>query len=144
MSGTGGDAAGEKTAGEEVDPSSLGEVAVRTVAMPGDVNFSGNIFGGWLMAQLDTAAGMVGARHIVGRFVTAAVTGISFLRPVRVGEEVSIYGRVAKVGQRSVHFDIDVYCRTLGAPRLHKAVASTFVQVTVDGDGKPVPVRLRD
>ncbi len=82
-------------------PTDRGPPVIRTIAMPGDTNPAGDIFGGWLMAQMDLAAGNVAARRSRGRCATIAVDAITFHHPVFVGDEVSIYAWLLKVGRSS-------------------------------------------
>jgi acyl-CoA thioesterase YciA len=79
-----------------------GEPAIRIIAMPKDSNPSGDIFGGWLMSLMDLAAGSVAARRARGRCVTVAVDSLAFISPVLVGDEVSLYARVVRVGRTSM------------------------------------------
>ncbi len=83
-----------------VDPLPLGEPAIRITAMPADANPAGDIFGGWLMAQMDMAAGIVAARTSKGRSATIAVEGMTFHHPVHVGDEVSVYAKLSASGVR--------------------------------------------
>jgi acyl-CoA thioesterase YciA len=88
-----------------------GAPAIRTVAMPADTNPAGDIFGGWLMAQMDLAAGNAAARRARGRCATVAVEGMAFLSPVFVGDEVSLYAEVASVGRTSMRIAVEAWRR---------------------------------
>src|SRR6204780_2077596 len=88
------------TAAVEVPPDT--DPAIRTIAMPADTNPHGDIFGGWLLCQMDLAGSTVATRHAGGRVVTVAITAMSFHRPVMVGDEVSCYASVEKVGTTSI------------------------------------------
>lgn len=122
------------------DPDSLGSPAIRTIAMPADANPAGDIFGGWLMAQMDLAAASVASRRAQGRVATAAVASMSFLHPVAVGDEVSIHATITKVGRTSIHVDVAAYRRQRHEAALRKVTEAMFVLVAIGDDGKPRPV----
>ncbi len=86
-----------------------GEPAVRTLAMPADTNPSGDIFGGWVLAQMDLAAGIVAAQRAQGRVATAALDGMSFHKPIQVGDLVSCYAKVARIGRSSMTVQVDTF-----------------------------------
>src|SRR5271170_5640072 len=83
--------------------------AIRTIAMPSDTNPAGDIFGGWLMAQMDLAAGNVAARRARGRCATVKVNEIIFHAPVHVGDEVSVFAEVVRVGRSSMDLEVQVW-----------------------------------
>ena len=89
------------------DGSPAGEPTIRTIAMPADTNPAGDIFGGWLMAQMDLAAGSAATRRARGRCATVAVEAMSFLSPVLVGDEVSRYARVIGTGRTSIRVAVE-------------------------------------
>ena len=94
---------------EEVATSEpLGELALQTLAMPKDTNPSGDIFGGWLVSQMDLAAGIISKKVTKGRSATVAIQNVAFLRPVSVGSTVSCYCYVTKRGRTSLHIAVDV------------------------------------
>ena len=126
------------------DPATLGEPAIRTIAMPADANPSGDIFGGWLMSQMDLAAASVAARRAEGRVATAAVASMSFLHPVAVGDEVSIHANITRVGRTSIHVDVAAYRRHRHEAALRKVTAAAFVLVAIGEDGRPRPVPQED
>ena len=116
------------------------EPAIRTVAMPRDTNPSGDIFGGWLMSQMDLAAGVVAARHAHGRCTTVCVDAIEFQRPVHVGDEVSLYASLTAVGRTSMRIRV-LACRRVRSGEGHEQVtAAVFVFVALDEAGRPRPV----
>src|SRR6185295_19576824 len=92
-------------------PSSESELALRTIAMPVFANANGDIFGGWLLSQIDLARSAVAIRRANGRVVTVAVTAMSFQRPVFVGDEVSCYAKVVKVGRTSITVEVEAFAR---------------------------------
>ena len=120
-----------------------GELTVRLIAMPADTNANGDIFGGWLMAQMDLAGGSAAVRRARGRVATVAVDSMSFHRPVKVGDEVSLYARVVGVGRTSIRIFVEAWRRTSRheAPdESSKVTSATFVFVAIGHDGRPRPV----
>ena len=113
------------------------DCVIRTVAMPADTNPNGDIFGGWLMAQMDIGGGTVAMRHAGGRCVTVAVDGMSFLRPVAVGDEVSIYATLEGRGRTSMSFLIEAWRRSRTEQVEHKVTEARFKFVAIDGEGRP-------
>ena len=109
---------------------------IRTIAMPADTNPAGDIFGGWLMAQMDLAAGAVAARHARGRCATVAVEAMAFHRPVHVGDEVSIYGELVKVGRTSMHIRVEVWRRPRSAETREMVTEAVLVYVALDEQGR--------
>ena len=113
---------------------------IRTIAMPSDTNPAGDIFGGWLMAQMDLAAGNAAARRARGRCVTIAVDGMAFLSPVHVGDEVSLYARLQSVGRTSMKFLVEAWRRPRHAFDTVQVTKATFTFVAIDETGRPRPV----
>jgi acyl-CoA thioesterase YciA len=106
------------------------------IAMPMDTNPHGDIFGGWLISQMDLAGGTVATRRAKGRVVTVAITGMNFHRPVFVGDEVACYAEVIKVGHTSLTVKIESWaCRGIGDEQI-AVTGGTFTYVAVDADGK--------
>ena len=99
--------------------------AVRVIAMPADTNPYGDIFGGWLMSLMDSAAGSVAARHSHGRAVTIAVEGMSFLRPVVVGDEVSVFATLKSVGRTSMKIAVEAWRRARHDDRSYRCLLYT-------------------
>ena len=114
-----------------------GEPAVRVVAMPADTNPYGDIFGGWLMSIMDSAAGTVAARHSRGRAVTIAVDGMIFHRPVKVGDVVSVYADVVSVGRSSMKIDVSAWRRVRAGEDTDRVTHATFTFVAIGDDGRP-------
>src|SRR5687768_6620343 len=114
--------------------------AVRTTAMPADTNPAGDIFGGWLMAQMDLAAGNVAARRARGRCATIAVERITFLSPVKVGDEVTVYAELIAVGRTSMRFQVSAWRRARDSDTSTKVTEAQFTFVALDSDGRPRPV----
>jgi acyl-CoA thioesterase YciA len=113
---------------------------IRTIAMPRDTNASGDIFGGWLMSQMDLGASTIATRRAHGRCVTAAVDGMSFLSPVFVGDEVTIYGRIISTGRTSIRVFVEAWRRNRLTDELNKVTEATFTFVSIDGERKPNPL----
>jgi acyl-CoA thioesterase YciA len=124
--------------GKEASPS--GEPVIRTIAMPADTNPSGDIFGGWLMAQMDLAAGNAAARRARGRCATVAAQGMVFHRPVRVGDEVSLYAALVRVGRTSMDIHVEAWRRSRDEDEMFKVTEATFTFVAIDAEGRPRPV----
>jgi acyl-CoA thioesterase YciA len=118
------------------------EPAIRTIAMPADTNPHGDIFGGWLLCQMDLAGATVATRRAGGRVVTIAITAMAFHRPVCVGDEVSCYASVTKTGNTSITIKIESWARRArGAdPVPIKVTEGLFTYVKVDAEGHAVPV----
>ncbi|MBL9069859.1 MAG: acyl-CoA thioesterase [Sphingopyxis sp.] len=114
--------------------------AIRVTAMPANANVYGDVFGGWLMAQMDLAASSVASLHARGRAVTISVEGMSFHRPVFVGDEVSVFGRLIKVGRSSMHVEVETWARDRHSDEGLKVTHATFVFVAVGPDRRPRPV----
>jgi acyl-CoA thioesterase YciA len=113
------------------------EPAIRTIAMPADTNPHGDIFGGWLLCQMDLAGGNVAVRRTGGRVVTVAITAMTFHRPVCVGDEVSCYGNVEKVGHTSITIKVESWARRGTGLTPIKVTEGLFTYVRVGSDGRP-------
>ena len=110
---------------------------IRVTAMPADANPYGDIFGGWLMAQMDLAAGSIASRHSHGRAVTVAVDAMTFHRPVFVGDEVSVYARLAGVGRSSMKIEVEAWRRARHVSEAYKVTQAVFSFVAVGDDRQP-------
>ena len=117
-----------------------GEPMIRTIAMPADANPSGDIFGGWLMSQMDLAGANAASRRSCGRCVTVAVDGMVFHEPVFVGDEVSLYGTVIRVGRTSMTIRVEAWRRSRTSDTRNKVTEAMFTYVAVDENRKPRPV----
>ena len=114
-----------------------GELAIRTVARPRDTNAVGDIFGGWIMSQMDFAGGMTAWWRARGRVATVAVQSMEFHHPVRVGDLVSVYAEVSKVGNTSITIGVESWVqRRLADPPGIKVTQGVFTYVAVDDQGK--------
>jgi acyl-CoA thioesterase YciA len=114
--------------------------AIRTIAMPADTNPAGDIFGGWLMAQMDLAAGNTAARIARGRSATIAVDGIQFLKPVYVGDEVTLFAELESVGRTSMKIQVEAWRRARDGDETEKVTEALFTFVALDQTGSPRPV----
>ncbi|MEK9211694.1 acyl-CoA thioesterase [Sphingomonas sp. 2378] len=110
---------------------------IRVTAMPSDANPYGDIFGGWLMGQMDLAAGSVASRHSGGRAVTIAAEGMKFHAPVLVGDEVSVYATLVRVGNTSMTIEVEAWRRARHMEEATKVTQARFVFVATDKDRKP-------
>lgn len=114
-----------------------GELTLRTLAMPADTNPAGDIFGGWVLAQMDAAAGIRSSERAKGRTVTAAVKEVSFKRPVKVGDTVCIYTSVEQVGRTSMTLYVECWVRRQFSQERQKVTDAHFIMVALDGAGSP-------
>lgn len=114
-----------------------GELAIRTVAMPADTNPNGDIFGGWVLSQMDMAGGMIATRRAQGRVATIAIATMSFHRPVFVGDEVSCYGEITKVGNTSITIKVESWVRRGRGGDFLKVTEGMFTFVAIGDDRKP-------
>ncbi len=126
--------------GGDSENAPTAEPAIRTIAMPADTNPHGDIFGGWLLCQMDLAGATVATRHAGGRVVTVAIAAMAFHRPVFVGDEVSCYASVDKTGHTSITIKIESWARRGTGTAAIKVTEGLFTYVRVDADGQPQPV----
>jgi len=117
-----------------------GELTVRTIAMPADTNANGDIFGGWVLSQMDQAGGIAGVERAQGRVVTIAVEAMTFIRPVRVGDVLCVYTQVESVGCTSMKIHIEAWARRFQTREREKVTDATFTFVAIDDQGRPRPV----
>ena len=120
---------------EEHPPST--EPAIRVVAMPADTNPYGDIFGGWLLSIMDAAAGTVASRHSRGRAVTIAIDGMTFHRPVKVGDVLSVYADVVEQGRSSMKIEVAAWRRVRAGEESDRVTHSPFTFVAIGDDGRP-------
>jgi acyl-CoA thioesterase YciA len=116
------------------------EAVIRTIAMAADTNPAGDIFGGWLMSQMDLAAGNAAARRARGRCATVAVEGMAFHSPVHVGDEVSVYADLTVVGRTSMKFKVEAWRRSRDGDVEVKVTEAVFIFVALDSSGRPRPI----
>jgi acyl-CoA thioesterase YciA len=117
-----------------------GEPALRTVAMPADANPNGDIFGGWLLSQMDIAGGIIASQRARGRVATVAVEAMSFHEPVLIGDVVSCYAAIQRIGRTSIAIKVDTWAiRRDGGPA-RKVTEGVFTYVAIGVDRRPRPV----
>lgn len=117
------------------------ELVMRVMPMPADVNANGDVFGGWIMAQVDVAGAVLPARIARGRIATVAVNQFVFKQPVSIGDLLSFYARVDRVGRTSVTVHVEVYAeRDPANPQVVKVTEANLTYVAIDGQGQPRPV----
>jgi acyl-CoA thioesterase YciA len=115
--------------------------ALRVMPMPADANQNGDIFGGWIMAQVDVAGGVVAGRVARGRVATVSVNSFLFKQPVQIGDVLSLYADVVRVGNTSITVDVQVYAeRGREEARVVKVTEATLTYVAIDLQGRPRPV----
>jgi len=123
-----------------------GDLLLRTLAMPADTNPNGDIFGGWIVSQMDIAGGILAKETAQGRVVTVAVDRIQFIRPVKVGDVVCCYGEVERIGTTSITIKLEVWVNPVlreeerDSARF-RVTEATFTYVAIDKDGNKRPVR---
>ena len=121
------------------------ELVLRVMPLPADVNGNGDIFGGWLMAQVDLAGAVLPSRIAKGRIATVAVNEFIFKQPVSVGDLVSFYARVLRVGNTSITVHVEVYAeRNPANLQVVKVTEANLTYVAIDAAGKPRPVPRRN
>ncbi|WP_293812527.1 acyl-CoA thioesterase [uncultured Bosea sp.] len=118
-----------------------GTLTVRTIAMPGDTNANGDIFGGWVMSRMDQAGGIAGVDQAQGRVVTIAVDAMTFHRPVKVGDVLSVYTEIESVGRTSMKIHVEAWAKRFRTALHEKVTDATFTFVAIDEEGRPRPVR---
>lgn len=117
------------------------ELVLKVIPMPGDCNANGDIFGGWVMAQVDLAGSVLPARHVQGRMATVAVNEFVFKQPVRVGDILSFFASVQRVGRTSVTVQVEVYAERFAAQgRYVKVTEARLTYVAIDAAGRPRPI----
>ncbi|KGA34105.1 acyl-CoA esterase [Pectobacterium brasiliense] len=117
-----------------------GELVLRTLAMPADTNANGDIFGGWLMSQMDIGGAILAKEIAEGRVVTVRVDGMSFLKPVAVGDVVCCYARCLRTGRSSINVNVEVWVKKVSSEPIgqrYRATEALFTYVAVDEEGHP-------
>jgi acyl-CoA thioesterase YciA len=121
----------------EVIETPRGVLALRISAMPADTNANGDIFGGWVMSRMDQAGGIAGVERARGRVVTVKVDTMTFIRPVKVGDVLSVYTEVESIGRTSMKIHIEAWAHRFQTLSLDKVTDATFTFVAIDDNGKP-------
>ena len=118
-----------------------GELVIRTIAMPADTNANGDIFGGWLMSQMDLGAAIVAKNLSRSRVTTVAVDGMVFLNPVFVGDIVNCHAKLLKIGRTSMKIDVEAWVQRGKDGTLLRVTEGVFTYVAIDDAGRPQPVQ---
>lgn len=118
----------------------LGELAIQTLAMPADTNANGDIFGGWLVSQMDLAAGIIAKKVSNGRVVTVAIESMVFLKPVHVGDVIACYVSLAKKGHTSMTLNVEAWAESAATSVKFKVTQGVFIFVAIDNYGQKRPV----
>ena len=117
------------------------ELVLKVIPLPADVNGNGDIFGGWVMAQVDLAGSVLSARHVRGRMATVAVNEFIFKQPVRVGDLLSFFSSVKRVGNTSITVHVEVYAeRMRDQGKYLKVTEASLTYVAIDEQGRPRPI----
>lgn len=119
-----------------MDTKEQGVLTLQTLAMPADTNANGDIFGGWLVSQMDLAVGILAKTISRGRSATVAINNLQFIAPVKVGDLVSCYVDLLKKGETSMHMQIEVWVEKFDSLERHMVASGTFVYVAIDENGK--------
>jgi acyl-CoA thioesterase YciA len=117
--------------------STKSEITIQTLAMPADTNANGDIFGGWLVSQMDLAAGILAKKVASGRAVTVAIHSMSFLRPVHVGDLVICHVDLIKSGRTSMTIAVEAWTEDLSSGKKYCVTEGTFIFVAIDDEGRP-------
>lgn len=117
-----------------------GELAIRVIAMPANTNPNGDIFGGWVVSQMDLAAMTFAKQCTKNRVTTVAIDAMSFIAPVRVGDAVCCYGEVIKKGRTSVKIRIETWAIGENEEQRRQVTEGIFVYVSIDKNGQPIPL----
>ena len=114
-----------------------GELTLQTIAMPADTNANGDIFGGWLMAQMDLGGAVMARHRARGRVATVAVEAMTFLKPVWVGDVVSIHSAMAREGRTSMRIEVEAWVTRQPSGDKIRVTEATFTYVAIDDEGRP-------
>ncbi|WP_442968838.1 acyl-CoA thioesterase [Ramlibacter sp.] len=136
-------ATGSSPLGPATPPSDK-ELVLKVIPLPADTNGNGDIFGGWVMAQVDLAGSVIPARHVDGRMATVAVKEFIFKQPVRVGDLLSFYACVTHIGRTSITVQVEVFAeRHRAQGQFVKVTEATVTYVAIDDNGRPRPIEKR-
>lgn len=115
--------------------------AIRTIPQPSDLNVNGNIFGGWVLSQMDLAGADAASRIAGGPVATVAIDSMTFHDPIELGDVISIYAEIEKTGRTSVTVKMDVFAERGAERTLHQVTEGRYIFVAIDDDGRPTPLR---
>ena len=121
------------------------ELVLKVIPMPADCNQSGDIFGGWVMAQVDLAGAVLPARYVNGRIATVAVNEFIFKQPVKVGDILSFFSSVTRVGNTSITVKVEVFAERFSMQGVYlKVTEANLTYVAIDSNGKPKQIQRKD
>ena len=119
-----------------------GELVIKTLAMPSDTNANGDVFGGWVLSQMDLGAGMIAKGYSPsGRAATVAIDGMAFINPIAVGEAVSCYAKLIKLGNTSMKIALETWVYNYQSQESKIVTRGVFTFVAIDENGKPIAVK---
>lgn len=126
---------------KDTEDKITGELVMRTIAMPADTNANGDIFGGWVLSQMDLGGGIIAKSHsISGRAVTVSIDSMSFINPIKVGDMVSCYAQLISHGRTSMKIQIEAWTYSYISKETHHVTHGIFTYVAIDEHGKPCPL----
>ena len=123
---------------DATEPS--GALTIRTLAMPADTNPAGDIFGGWVMSQMDIAGAIAAVERVRGRVVTVAVEAMTFIAPVKVGDVLCVYTTIERVGRTSITVSLEAWARRNRLDERQKVTEARFIYVSLDENGQKRPI----
>jgi acyl-CoA thioesterase YciA len=126
-----------------MEPKPEGELVVKTIAMPADTNRYGDMFGGWLVSQMDLGGAILAHKFGHQRMTTVAIDKMVFIRPVYVGDVVSCFAKVAKRGNTSIGVSIQVWVERIADQSILKVTEGLFTYVAIDEQGRPTPIQWK-
>ena len=129
------------THSEPAPTAPRGELSIRTLAMPADTNGNGDIFGGWLLSQMDIAGSIYATKVIQNRNVTVAIEAMTFRKPVYVGDVVSVYSDTIRTGRTSITVHIEAWVTRRNEAQTMLVTDGNFVYVAIDEQGRPKPIK---
>ncbi|MBI2792457.1 MAG: acyl-CoA thioesterase [Gammaproteobacteria bacterium] len=127
-----------------MEPKPEGELVVKTIAMPADTNRYGDMFGGWLVSQMDLGGAILAHKFGHQRMTTVAIDRMVFIRPVYVGDVVSCFATVAKRGNTSIGISIEVWVERIADQSILKVTEGLFTYVAIDDEGRPTPIQWKN
>ena len=120
----------------DLDAEPSGALTIRTLAMPADTNPAGDIFGGWVMSQMDIAGAVAAVEHVGGRVATVGVEAMSFIAPVRVGDVLCVYTWIDRIGRTSIKVGMEAWTKSHATPKRTKVTEGHFIYVALTDDGQ--------
>ncbi|MBN9309981.1 MAG: acyl-CoA thioesterase [Devosia sp.] len=117
-----------------------GALTIRTLAMPADTNAAGDIFGGWVLSQMDIAGGIAAAERAHGRVVTVAIEAMTFIAPVKTGDVLCVYTTVERIGNTSITIAMEAWARRNRVADRVKVTEGRFIYVALDDEGNKKPI----